>query len=62
MCKKKALFNDQGHNKTDKSGLYMAFHRNRGMKLIGKDVIDGVNVVLDYSGPGEHRIVFMKNI
>jgi GNAT superfamily N-acetyltransferase len=40
----------------------MAFHINMGMKLIGKDVIDGVNVVLDYSGPGEHRVVFMKNI
>ncbi|MDW7733191.1 MAG: GNAT family N-acetyltransferase [Methanolobus sp.] len=38
------------------------FHRSIGMKLVGKDVIDGFNVVLDYAGPGEHRVVFMKEI
>jgi predicted GNAT superfamily acetyltransferase len=40
----------------------IAFHKSMGMKPIGKDIIDGINVVLDYSGPGEHRVVFMKDI
>jgi predicted GNAT superfamily acetyltransferase len=40
----------------------ITFHRSIGMKLVGKDVIDGMNVVLDYAGPGEHRVVFMKDI
>jgi ribosomal protein S18 acetylase RimI-like enzyme len=38
------------------------FHKSLGMKLIGEDEINGVNVVLNYSGPGEHRVVFMKEI
>jgi ribosomal protein S18 acetylase RimI-like enzyme len=38
------------------------FHKSIGMKLIGKDVLEGVPVVLDYSGPGDHRVVFMKEI
>ena len=40
----------------------IAFHKNIGMELTGNDVIDGVPVILDYSGPGEHRVVFMKDI
>lgn len=40
----------------------IAFHKSIGMELIGDDIIDGVPVVLDYSGPGEHRVVFMKDI
>lgn len=40
----------------------IAFHKSMGMKLIGKDTIDGINVVRDHSGPGEHRVVFMKHI
>lgn len=40
----------------------IAFHTSMGMKLIGEDAIDGTNVVMDYSGPGEHRVVFMKHI
>lgn len=38
------------------------FHKSIGMTLKGKDTIDGVPVVLDYSGPGEHRVVFEKEI
>jgi len=38
------------------------FHKCIGMKLTGKDMIDGVPIVLDYSGPGEHRVVFEKEI
>lgn len=38
------------------------FHRSIGMKLVGKDAIDGFNVVLDYAGPAEHRVLFMKEI
>ncbi len=40
----------------------IAFHKSMGMKLIGKDAINGINVVRDYGGPGEHRVVFMKHI
>lgn len=40
----------------------IGFHRRIGMEPVGKDVIDGINVVLDYAGPGEHRVVFMKDI
>jgi hypothetical protein len=32
------------------------------MELTENGVIDGIPVVLDYSGPGEHRVVFMKDI
>jgi GNAT superfamily N-acetyltransferase len=38
------------------------FHTSIGMKLTGDDILDGINVVLNYSGPGEHRVVFMKEI
>ncbi|MFZ2455325.1 MAG: GNAT family N-acetyltransferase [Candidatus Altiarchaeia archaeon] len=38
------------------------FHKTTGMALTGKDVIEGFPVVLDYSGPGEHRVVFEKEI
>lgn len=40
----------------------IAFHKSAGMALTGKDVIDNVAVVLDYSGPGEHRVVFEKDL
>ena len=40
----------------------IAFHRGIGMELIGNDIIDGVPVVFNYGGPGEHRVVFMKDI
>jgi predicted GNAT superfamily acetyltransferase len=38
------------------------FHKSIGMTLKGKDTIDGVPVVRDYGGPGEHRGVFEKEI
>ena len=40
----------------------IGFHKSIGMKLIGNETIDGINVVRDYSGPGEHRVVFIKDI
>lgn len=40
----------------------IAFHKSIGMELIGNGVTDGVPVVFDYTGPEEHRIVFMKDI
>lgn len=40
----------------------LAFHKNMGMKLTGDNVIDGIPVVLNYAGPGEHRVVFMMDI
>lgn len=40
----------------------IAFHRRIGMELTGDGIIDGVPAVLDYSGPGEHRVVFMMDI
>lgn len=42
--------------------LSIAFHKSIGMKLIGDDIVDGIPVVKDYSGPGKDRVVFMKNI
>ena len=32
------------------------------MELTGNSEINGVSVVLDYSGPAEHRVVFIKDI
>jgi Predicted acetyltransferase, GNAT superfamily len=40
----------------------IAFHKTIGMELTGNGEINGVSVVLDYSGPEEHRVVFMKDI
>lgn len=40
----------------------IAFHKSIGMELTGNGIIDGVPVVFDYSGHGEHRVVFMKDI
>lgn len=40
----------------------IAFHKSLGMELTGNGFIGGVPVVLDYSGPGEHRVVFVRNI
>jgi len=38
------------------------FHRKIGMKLLGEKNADGINVVKDYSGPGQDMIVFEKEI
>ena len=40
----------------------IAFHKKIGMELTGSGVIDGVSVVYDYAGPGEHRVIFMKDV
>jgi ribosomal protein S18 acetylase RimI-like enzyme len=40
----------------------IAFHKKIGMELTGDGVIDGIPVVLNYGGPGEHRVVFMRDI
>lgn len=40
----------------------IGFHKSIGMKLVGSDNLDGINVALNYSGPGEHRVVFLKDI
>jgi GNAT superfamily N-acetyltransferase len=40
----------------------IAFHKSIGMFLTGRDSIDSINVELNYSGPGEHRVIFNKEI
>lgn len=40
----------------------VVFHKSIGMKLMGTEIIDGINVVRDYSGPDEHRVVFIREI
>ncbi len=40
----------------------IAFHKSLGLELIGEPDEEGVPVVRDYSGPGQHRIVFRKKI
>jgi|SRR5687768_649765 ribosomal protein S18 acetylase RimI-like enzyme len=38
------------------------FHKKLGMKLLGEKNVDGIEVVKDYSAPGQDRVVFEKNI
>ena len=39
------------------------FHRNKiGMRLLGEPAPGGINVVKNYSGPGEDRVVFEREI
>lgn len=40
----------------------IAFHRSIGMELQGEPDENGILVVRDYAGPGEHRVVFRKTI
>ena len=42
--------------------LSIAFHKSIGMMPTGKDTIDGLPVIKDYSGPGKDRVVFIKDI
>ena len=42
--------------------LSIAFHKSIGMMPTGKDNIDGIPVIKDYSGPGKDRVVFIKDI
>ena len=40
----------------------IAFHKSRGMQLLGEPNADGIPVVPDYSGRGATRVVFWKAI
>jgi ribosomal protein S18 acetylase RimI-like enzyme len=40
----------------------IAFHRSLGMTILGEPAAEGIPVVRNYSGPGEDRIVFYKDI
>ena len=40
----------------------IAFHRRIGMELMGESNEEGIPIIKDYSGPGEHRVVFSKKI
>jgi ribosomal protein S18 acetylase RimI-like enzyme len=40
----------------------IAFHTSLGMKMVGEPNPEGLHIVKDYSGPGEDRIVFYKQI
>ena len=47
---------------TPTNQLSIAFHKKIGMKLLGEKSEDGIEVVKDYSAPGEDRVVFEKEI
>lgn len=38
------------------------FHTRLGMMLTGEDEKEGIRYIKDYSGPGEDRVVFIKEI
>jgi RimJ/RimL family protein N-acetyltransferase len=40
----------------------VSFHKKIGMRLIGKRNENGIEVVKNYSGPGQDRVVFEKEI
>ena len=40
----------------------IAFHRSLGMESTGKLNRDGVQVIKDYAGPGQDRVVFQKTL
>lgn len=40
----------------------IAFHKSLGMELLGEPDENGIPVLRDYAGPGEHRVVFRKEI
>jgi len=47
---------------TPTNATSIAFHKNLGMALIGEPDENGIPIVRDYSGPGQHRVVFDKAI
>ncbi|MBN2240438.1 MAG: GNAT family N-acetyltransferase [Dehalococcoidales bacterium] len=47
---------------TAKNSGSIAFHRKMGMTLLGEPDENGVTVVKDYAGPGQDRVVFVKDI
>ncbi|XZF14924.1 N-acetyltransferase family protein [Chitinophagaceae bacterium MMS25-I14] len=40
----------------------IAFHKKAGMQLLGEKNGDGIEVIKDYSGPGQDRVVFEKEL
>jgi GNAT superfamily N-acetyltransferase len=40
----------------------IVFHKSIGMELTGEPDEEGIPIVRDYSGPGQHRVVFRKKI
>lgn len=38
------------------------FHKKIGMKLLGEKIVEGIEVVKDYSALGQDRVVFEKDI
>ena len=44
------------------NSLSIAFHKSIGMMPTGKDSVNGIPVIKDYSGPGRDRVIFMKDI
>jgi GNAT superfamily N-acetyltransferase len=40
----------------------IAFHKSLGLELMGEADEEGIPVVRDYSGPGQHQVVFRKKI
>ena len=47
---------------TPTNSLSIAFHKKIGMKLLGNKNSSGIEVITDYSGPGQDRVVFEKDI
>ena len=42
--------------------LSISFHKKIGMRLLGEQNEHGIEVVKNYSGPGQDRVVFEKDI
>jgi GNAT superfamily N-acetyltransferase len=40
----------------------IAFHKSIGMQLNGEELENGVPVIKNYSGPGQHRVVFSRHL
>ena len=58
---------DRGYTKlkaitTPTNNLSIAFHKKIGMKLLGTKNEDGIEVIKNYSAPGQDRVVFEKDI
>jgi GNAT superfamily N-acetyltransferase len=47
---------------TPENKLSVAFHKSIGMMPSGEDQEDGVRIIRNYSGPGNNRVVFIKDI
>ena len=62
-----AIANQHGCNKLKaitipSNQASILFHKNIGMKLLGKKNEEGIEIIKDYSGPGLDRVVFEKDI